>query len=132
MIGSWFIMNFEKIGLFIRELREEKKWSQENLADKLYCDRTKINRIENGRRYIKLEDLILLSEIFDLSLDEIVAGEKIGKNNKKKIEITFKEYLKSQNTKIKRLRLGIMILVVLIISIFLYLQLCIFFKIIRL
>lgn len=128
MIGSWFIMNFEKIGLFIRELREEKKWSQENLADKLYCDRTKINRIENGRRYIKLEDLILLSEIFDLSLDEIVAGEKIGKNNKKKIEITFKEYLKSQNTKIKRLRLGIMILVVLIISIFSLFTIMYFFQ----
>lgn len=111
-------MNFEKIGVFIRKLREEKKWSQENLADKLYCDRTKINRIENGRRPIKLEDLILLSEIFDLSLDELIAGEKKDKNNKKKIEITFKEYLKAQNTKIKRLRLRVMILVVLIICIF--------------
>lgn len=111
-------MNFEKIGNFIKKLREEKKWSQENLADKLYCDRTKINRIENGKRSIKLEDLILLSEIFDLSLDEIIAGEKKDKNNKKKIEITFKEYLKAQNTKIKRLRLRVIISVVLLISCF--------------
>lgn len=111
-------MNLEKIGHFIRQLREEKNWSQEALADKLYCDRTKINRIENGRRYIKLEDLMLLSEIFDLSIDELIAGEKKDKNNKKKIEITFKEYLKSKNTKIKSLRLGVMILVALMISTF--------------
>ena len=43
-------MDFEKIGHFIRNLREENKWSQETLADKLYCERTKINKIENGKR----------------------------------------------------------------------------------
>ena len=121
-------MNLEKIGHFIRQLREEKKWSQEALADKLYCDRTKINRIENGRRYIKLEDLILLSEIFDLSLDELIAGEKKDKNIKKQIEITFKEYLKGQNTKIKRLRLGIIVLVILLISIFSLFTIMYFFQ----
>lgn len=100
-------MNFEKIGHFIKQLREEKKWSQEILSKKMCCERTKVNKIENGKRYINVEDLILLSEIFDISLDELIAGEKKNKNNKKKIEITFREYLKAQNTKIKRLRLGI-------------------------
>lgn len=111
-------MNFEKIGHFIKQLREEKKWSQEILSKKMCCERTKVNKIENGKRYINVEDLILLSEIFDISLDELIAGEKKNKNNKKKIEITFREYLKAQNTKIKRLRLGITILLILLISIF--------------
>ncbi len=121
-------MDLEKIGHFIRTMRKEKNWSQEALADKLYCDRTKINRIENGRRNVKLDDLILLSEIFDLSLDEIIAGERKDKNNKKRVEITFKEYLKTQNTKIKRLRSVIIILVILLISIFSLFTIIYFFQ----
>ena len=121
-------MDFEKIGHFIRNLREENKWSQETLADKLYCERTKINKIENGKRYIKLEDLILLSEIFGLSLEELIAGEKKDKKNQKKIEITFKEYLKAQNTKVKRMRLGMTISFILLVSIFSLFTIMYFFQ----
>lgn len=121
-------MNQEKIGHFIRKLREEKKWSQETLADKLYCERTKINKIENGKRYIKLEDIILLSEIFDLSLEELIAGEKKDKKNEKQIEITFKEYLNAQNTKIKRMRLGMIIFSILLVSIFSLFTIVYFFQ----
>lgn len=98
-------MDCEKIGKFIKKMREEKKWSQEILADKLFCDRTKINKIEKGKRYIKVDDLILLSEIFELSMEELISGEKQDKNNKARLEITFKEYLKVQNTKVKKLRI---------------------------
>lgn len=121
-------MNFEKIGHFIRKLREEKKWSQETLADKLYCDRTKINKIENGKRYIKLDDLLLLSEIFEISLDELIAGEKKDKKNKQQIEITFKEYLKTQNSKVKRMRLTMIVLLILSVSIFSLFTILYFFQ----
>lgn len=105
-------MDCEKIGKFIKKMREEKKWSQEILADKLFCDRTKINKIEKGKRYIKVDDLILLSEIFELSMEELISGEKQDKNNKARLEITFKEYLKAQNTKVKKLRIIIIFLII--------------------
>lgn len=121
-------MNYEKIGLFIRKLREEKNWSQETLADKLCCERTKINKIENGKRYVKMEDLILLSEIFELSIEELITGEKRNKKNQKQIEITFNEYLKSQNTKVKRMRLGMIISVILLVSVFSIFTILYFFQ----
>lgn len=121
-------MNYEKIGLFIRELRKAKNWSQETLADKLCCERTKINKIENGKRYVNMEDLILLSEIFELSIEELITGEKRTQKNQKQIEITFKEYLKAKNTKVKRMRFGMIISVILLVSIFSIFTILYFFQ----
>lgn len=104
-------MDIDKVGKFIRKLRESKKWSQEELASNLYCDRTKINKLENGKRSPKIEELTLLSEIFDISLEELIAGEKKTEKNNKKIQSIFKEYLKQQNTKLKIMRLIIILLV---------------------
>lgn len=121
-------MDSEKIGRFIKELREKEKWSQETLAEKLFCERTKINKIENGKRYIKIDDLILLSEIFDLSMEEIISGEKKNQNNKEKIDITFKEYLTAQNTKIKKLRIISVFLIIVILTCFSLFTITYFFQ----
>ncbi len=121
-------MDYEKIGKFIKKLREDRKWSQEALADKLFCDRTKINKIENGKRYIKIDDLILLSEIFELSMEELISGEKQDKNNKSRLEITFKEYLKAQNTRIKKLRIVIISLIIIMLLCFSLLAITYFFQ----
>lgn len=103
-------MDVEKVGRFIKELRENKKWSQEELAGKIYSERTKINKLERGKRQPKIDDLLLLSEIFNISIEELIAGERRDKENEQQIQITFKEYLKSQNTKFKKMRLAIIIL----------------------
>lgn len=111
-------MNYSKIGKFIKSLREGKNWSQETLANKLHCERTKINRIENGKRYVKIEDLILLSELFEVSLEELIAGEKKNTKNKEEIQITFKEFIRCQNSKIQKMRIMSIILIILLVSIF--------------
>ena len=41
-------MNNEKIGHFICKLRTEKKWTQEDLANKLFVDRTMVSKWERG------------------------------------------------------------------------------------
>ena len=111
-------MDYNKIGKLIKKIREEKGWSQEKLADKLFCERTKINKIENGKRYIKLDDLFSISEILEVSIEELISGEKVDNKNKKQIDITFKQYLKAQNTKIKRMRIiSIFLLIVALICI---------------
>ncbi len=114
-------MYMEKTGQFIKYLREEKKLSQEQLADLLNCDRTKVNKIENGKRFPSVDDLILLSQIFEISIEELVAGEFEKKSNKKQIDFTFWEYLKFQNTKLKKMKL------IIIITLFvLFFILCVF------
>ena len=47
----------ERIASRIRELREEKKLTQEELAWKSEVNRTSMNHIENGRRNISTETL---------------------------------------------------------------------------
>lgn len=97
-------MNYEKVGKFIKELRKEKGWSQEQLAEKIYTDRTKINKIENGKRYINTEEIIMLMKLFNISFEEINAGERKNTANMQNINEMLKKYLNNQNSKIKKLK----------------------------
>ncbi|WP_125706189.1 helix-turn-helix transcriptional regulator [Lacticaseibacillus daqingensis] len=49
--------------------------SQEALATKIYVSRQTISNWETGRSYPDVENLLLLSVLFDLSLDELVKGD---------------------------------------------------------
>ena len=75
-------MEFEK-KLF--ELRKQKGISQEELADKLNISRQTLSKWELGNSTPDMEKLILLSDYFDISLDELVFGNKLE---------TYKETLK--------------------------------------
>lgn len=79
-------MNLKKMAEFIKELRNEKNMSQEDLADDLNIDRSVISRIESGERIPTTEHLVLLSKYFGVSTDEVLTGEKINKENKEIIE----------------------------------------------
>jgi len=109
-----FVIDNVKIGNFIKTLREKANMSQEQLADKMPCDRTKINKMESGNRSIQLGDLILLKEIFNVDYDEIIAGEYRTSDNEEQIQITFGDYLKAQNTKAKRSKIALIISVILL------------------
>ncbi len=70
-------MNQEKIGKFIAEIRKQKKLTQEQLAEKLGVS---INAVSKWERGICLMDMSLLkplSEILDVSINEILSGEQI-------------------------------------------------------
>lgn len=56
----------------LRELREEKKWTQDDLALRLNVKRAAISKYENERIPLTGETLKLLSEIFDVSSDYIL------------------------------------------------------------
>lgn len=121
-------MDQKKIGQFIRTLRGSRGWSQEELSNKMFVDRTKINKLENGSRNIQLGDLLLLSEIFNVSLEEIISGErKTNKNESKLIEI-FKGYLKQQNTKMKKIKFFTFLIVFVFMILFISLSVFYFFQ----
>lgn len=71
-------MNQEKIGRFIAALRKEKNWTQQELGEKLGVTNKTISRWENGVYMPDIEMLLLLGEQFDISVNEIVAGERIA------------------------------------------------------
>ena len=62
----------------IKTLRKKKNWSQSELAEKIGVHLTHINRIENGKYNPSIEDIIKLSEIFEVSIEEIfnTTGDK--------------------------------------------------------
>ena len=60
----------KKLGLRIKELRKEKNFSQEELADLSGLDRTYINSVENGRRNISIINIEKISGAFNLTLKD--------------------------------------------------------------
>lgn len=54
--------------------RDKKGWSQEYLAKKLNISRQAISKWELGESYPDIENLIALSELFNITLDELITG----------------------------------------------------------
>lgn len=71
-------MDNEKIGAFIRELREEKNISQYKMADELFISRSLVAKWENGKVELTSSNLKMLCEYFDVSPEELLSGERIG------------------------------------------------------
>lgn len=64
-----------EIGKQIRKYRTELKLSQDDLADKVYVTRQTISNWENDRNYPDIRSLVLLSNVFGVSLDILVKGD---------------------------------------------------------
>lgn len=97
-------MNQEKIGKFISLLRKEKKLTQEELGDKLGCSSKSISRWETGKCMPDLSLLIPLSKELNVSLNELLTGEKNStKNIQENLEETTIEIIKTlKNNFIKK------------------------------
>lgn len=64
-----------EIGSRIKQLRSEKGISQEQLAEKVYVTRQTISSWENGKSYPDIHSLLLLGNVFEISLDNLIKGD---------------------------------------------------------
>lgn len=64
-----------EIGKQIKKYRTERKLSQDDLADQIYVTRQTISNWENERNYPDIRSLVLLSNVFGISLDILVKGD---------------------------------------------------------
>ncbi len=103
-------MNQEIIGKFIKQLREEKGWTQELLAQKIFIGREAISKWERGKTLPESKSLEQLCKVFDISLNELLCGER---NTTKNIALDLYEDSKKIRKKFKIL-FNITILLVLI------------------
>ncbi|MEI5991566.1 hypothetical protein A5881_003103 [Enterococcus termitis] len=69
-----------KIGKLLKESRERKKLTQQELADMFHVTRQTVSRWENEQSYPNLDTLVELSFFFDFSLDEILKGDDLEEN----------------------------------------------------
>lgn len=59
----------------IKKYREQQQLSQEMLSEKIFVSRQTISNWETGRSYPDVQNLLLLGEVFGVSLDELVKGD---------------------------------------------------------
>ena len=63
------------LGDKIKKLRKENNLSQEQLAEKLHVSRQAISKWESNKVYPDIENLILLRDIFNVTLDDLIIKE---------------------------------------------------------
>lgn len=61
----------------LQQLRKEKSWTQEQLAEKVLVSRTAISKWENGKGYPNIDSLKILSKLFEVSIDDLLSGEEL-------------------------------------------------------
>lgn len=64
-----------EVGQRLKSRREELKLTQEYVAEMLGVSRQTISNWENGRSYPDIERIVRLSDIYELSLDELLKGD---------------------------------------------------------
>ena len=64
-----------EIGEQIQKYRAERGYSQDELAEKIFVTRQTVSNWENQHTYPDLHSLLLLSDVFGISLDQLVKGD---------------------------------------------------------
>ena len=59
----------------VKKYRTELKLSQEELAEKVYVTRQTVSNWETGKSYPDIHSLLLLSSLFNVSLDQLIKGD---------------------------------------------------------
>ena len=96
-------MDTKKIGMFLKQLRNENGMTQEQLGEKLGVSNKTISRWETGNYMPPVECLNMLSDIYHISINEIlngkrVCGDEFAKIAEQNITVTLKELEKDFQT----------------------------------
>ncbi|MBQ2153701.1 MAG: helix-turn-helix transcriptional regulator [Oscillospiraceae bacterium] len=71
-------MDQVRVGKYIASLRKQASLTQEELGEKLGVTNKTVSRWENGNYMPDIEMLQLLSKVFDVGINDLLAGEKIA------------------------------------------------------
>lgn len=75
-------MNKTNLPNNLYEIRRGAGLSQEEFAEKLGVSRQPVSKWERGEAYPDTENLIVISEMFGVTIDELLRSENIGADNK--------------------------------------------------
>ena len=65
---------YDQLATKIRKLRNKRKWSQEELADRAGLHRTYISHLEGGKRKISVDTLCKIAKGFSITSSELMKG----------------------------------------------------------
>lgn len=69
----------------LKKLRSENALTQEQLAEKIFVTRTTVSKWETGEGYPSIESLKAISNLFNVSVDELISDADI--ENKKSLDV---------------------------------------------
>ena len=82
-----------EVGAQIKKYRSNMGISQEKLAEKVYVSRQTVSNWETGKNYPDIHSVLLLSSVFNVSLDQLIKGD---------VEIMKKEIKETEIKKLKK------------------------------
>ena len=91
----------------LKFLRERRKMTQQDLADKLAATRSKINALESGQtKSPALDDFLNVSELFGISIDSLIRVElsKLGELKLRDLEAGNDVYIRGGNLRVLAIR----------------------------
>ncbi|MGN0267756.1 MAG: helix-turn-helix domain-containing protein [Lachnospiraceae bacterium] len=78
-------MDTKKVGAFLKQLRKENNMTQEQLGERIGVTNKTVSRWETGNYMPPVECLELLSDIYQISINEILAGKRLADEKIKEI-----------------------------------------------
>jgi len=115
-------MDKERTGQLITELRKEKGLTQKQLAEALNVTDKAVSKWERGLSFPDISMLEPISQVLDISIMELLAGERKGKDEiltREEAQMIVKESVELSDEEIRhkreRSRLLIIILIVLVL-----------------
>ena len=102
-------MDSDKIGKFIYQLRTEKNLSQYQLADKIPISRQAVSKWERGVTIPDSSTLMRLSEIFGVTINELLMGTRLTTNTIQELESITLNIVDDNNKKTKKIKRNIII-----------------------
>lgn len=76
-------MDVQKIGIFLKELRKQNNMTQEQLGEQLGVTNKTVSRWETGSYLPPIECLKLLSDMYQISINEILTGQRLNESEYK-------------------------------------------------
>lgn len=102
-------MDQKKFGSFLRELRKEKQFTQEQLAEWFGVTSRSVSRWETGSNMPDLSILVELADFYDVDIRDIIDGERKGedmnKEEKERLQLVADYAETEKNTLLMRLRI---------------------------
>ena len=103
-----FIMDQKKTGYFLKQLRNEKKLTQEQLAEKFQITSRTVSRWETGSNMPDISMLLELADFYEVDIREIIDGERKSEQMNEELKetvIKVTDYTETNNARLlKRVR----------------------------
>lgn len=77
-------MDIKQIGKFIAELRKERELTQDQFGEKIGVTNKTVSRWETGAYLPPADALLAMSELFEVSINEILSGKRLTEEEYKK------------------------------------------------